>query len=446
MDTTRETIADWIVRQRWYSGKGSLPRLRTLAELPLPSLDPDASVRLLLFADDSDDRIPVYLVPVVERGTIPKGAGPTLIGRCDEGRYLFDGPEDPAFAPSLLAAMTGGVSELGDAPIRSTAVLRGEQSNTSVIVAREGAVDLIVKVFRVVHHGENPDAVIQSTLSEAGIPFVPRFFGQVVGEWTDGHGETGVGHLAVVQEFVTGAEDAWRVALRAEGAGESFATQAHELGRATAVMHEVLAERLPTRDATVGDQVTMVAIWHARLATAIRDLPELEASRAAIEAAYDAAQDAVWPRLQRIHGDLHLGQVLHAPDGRWTFIDFEGEPLRSLYERTQPEPSLRDVAGMLRSFEYAAAAGEAARIAAGGERSTATPDQWAAEARAAFIAGYQDAASSDPLTHRVLLDALELDKAVYEVSYEARNRPEWVGIPLRAIARLTAARRDSAHV
>ncbi|MBI5161098.1 MAG: aminoglycoside phosphotransferase [Micrococcales bacterium] len=435
MASTQESIESWIVHQRWYSGKGSAPRLRPLAALPIPSTDPAAAISLLLYADDSDDRIPVYQIPVVERHARPDS--PAVIGRSDAGGWLVDGPHDLAFATSLLVAMTGGSSELGDAPVLGASVLTGEQSNTSIVVPRDGAVDLVIKVFRVVHHGDNPDAELQSVLSAAGIPFVPRFFGEIVGEWTDGHGGQGSGHLGVLQEFITGAEDGWRIALSAAQQSRTFAAEARELGAATAVMHAALADRLETRDPSVGDVVGMVAIWHGRLAAAVRDAAGLEPWRPRIEAAYDAAQDEVWPQLQRIHGDLHLGQVLRSPDRRWVFIDFEGEPLRSMSERTRPEPALRDVAGMLRSFDYAAAAG---RLGASGAQDDADPSAdaraWSEECRAAYLAGYAAAASGDLRTHQVLLDALELDKAVYEVSYEARNRPGWLPIPMTALARI----------
>lgn len=421
MASTRESIEAWIPAQRWYSGKGTSPRLRQLAALPVHSTEPGAKVSLLLLADDSDPRMPVYQIPVVERSD--RRQIPALIGQADSGGWLFDGPRDPAFAPSLLVAMTGGSDELGEAPIASSSALTGEQSNTSIVVAREGALDLMIKVFRVVHHGDNPDAELPSVLSAAGIPFVPRFFGEIVGEWTDGHGDEGSGHLGVVQEYVSGAEDAWRIAVRAAEQNVPFVAEARELGCATAVMHAALAERLESREPSVGDTVGMVAIWHARLASAVADAPALEPWRPRIEAAYDAAQREVWPLLQRIHGDLHLGQILRSPDARWVFVDFEGEPLRLMAERNRPEPALRDVAGMLRSFDYAAAAGEPAA-------------RWSTDCRAAFLDGYASVSISNPRTHQVLLDALELDKAVYEVSYEARNRPGWLHIPLGGVSRI----------
>lgn len=145
-----------------------------------------------------------------------------------------------------------------------------------------------------------------------------------------------------------------------------------------------------------------------------------------------------WPLLQRIHGDYHLGQVLRAPSGTWAVIDFEGEPLRPLSERVLPDLALRDVAGMLRSFDYA---GGSARVAG------ADPEQvrvWVEEAQTAFLAGYADSPGRQeaPATggeiglDDPLLRALLLDKALYEAVYEARNRPDWLSIPLSAIDHL----------
>ena len=142
-----------------------------------------------------------------------------------------------------------------------------------------------------------------------------------------------------------------------------------------------------------------------------------------------------WPRLQRVHGDYHLGQVLSVPqaqDSQWVIIDFEGEPLRPMRERSTGDIALRDVAGMVRSFDYVA--GAVAHQA--GLASDAAAQDWALAARAAFLAGYAETSGGDLAEYRALLDAFELDKALYEALYEARNRPEWLGIPVSAIQRL----------
>jgi predicted trehalose synthase len=162
-----------------------------------------------------------------------------------------------------------------------------------------------------------------------------------------------------------------------------------------------------------------------RLDAAIREAPELEAHRAEIERVFELARVAPWPARQRIHGDYHLGQVLTAPGLGWVLVDFEGEPLRPMAERTQLDIPLRDVAGMLRSFHYVAGC-----LAL--EKSLEVSD-WAVSAREAFLDGYVEASGYDVREHRALLDAFEIDKALYEAVYEARNRPHWLEIPVRAI-------------
>ena len=141
--------------------------------------------------------------------------------------------------------------------------------------------------------------------------------------------------------------------------------------------------------------------------------------------------------LQRIHGDYHLGQVLDVPDRGWVLLDFEGEPLRPISERSDPDLALRDVAGMLRSFDYAAHQAESGDLPPAQAR--AWGQAWAARCREDFCLGYADVHGQDPRDHPALLVALELDKALYEVVYEARNRPDWIDVPLRAVARLTGS-------
>ena len=142
---------------------------------------------------------------------------------------------------------------------------------------------------------------------------------------------------------------------------------------------------------------------------------------------YALALGTVWPALQRIHGDYHLGQVLQAPGRGWVLVDFEGEPMRPMEERRRPDSAVRDIAGMLRSFDYVAASLDR-------ERPREEMAEWARSARRSFLGGYEHR-MGEPATGP-LLDAFELDKAVYEAIYEARNRPDWLPIPLGAIARL----------
>lgn len=416
-----------MARQRWYAGKGGVPRLRTVGDIPLPSPDAEADVHILLLADDADPRRAVYQVPVVERRDVPEGFEEHLIGPNGD-RAVFDGPFDPAFAAALLGAIRGDAHPSGPHQVTGSGVLTGEQSNTSIVVSTRAAGEVVVKVFRVVQHGQNPDAELQGVLSESGTPYVPHFVGALDAEWRDAGETLGEGQLAVAQEFLRGAEDAWLTARRAVDAGRDFSREAHALGRATAALHATLAARLPTEAPDPASVAAVTQMWTARLEAAIRDVPALAAYKDAIQTAYARAAAGEWPRLQRIHGDLHLGQILHATAGgveRWVFIDFEGEPLRTIEERTRPEPPLRDLAGMLRSFDYAAASSSHPEAGA-----------WSRRAGDAYLDGYAEGGGSIP--DHALLTAFELDKAVYEASYEARNRPSWLPIPVRAIERLSS--------
>jgi predicted trehalose synthase len=139
------------------------------------------------------------------------------------------------------------------------------------------------------------------------------------------------------------------------------------------------------------------------------------------------------PDLQQVHGDYHLGQVLHTAARGWIVLDFEGEPLRPLSERLAPDLPLRDVAGMLRSFDYAA---RHATLGTADPEAARGAEAWARECREAFLDGYGAATGRDPRDDAVLLDALELDKALYEAVYETRNRPDWAVIPMAAVRRL----------
>ncbi|GAA3296021.1 hypothetical protein GCM10020295_24670 [Streptomyces cinereospinus] len=154
--------------------------------------------------------------------------------------------------------------------------------------------------------------------------------------------------------------------------------------------------------------------------------PYVPGLRSAYEALADLAAEGQTWTAQRVHGDLHLGQCLRSPAGEWSLIDFEGEPARPLAERRMPQPAARDIAGMLRSFDYAA-------------HSVRPPvPGWAEHCRAAYCSGYAEAAGRDPRTDPVLLRAHETDKAVYEVVYEARHRPDWLSVPLSAVRRLAS--------
>ena len=424
MDSTLACLERWMPRQRWYSSKGTTPRLRLLGDLGMASTDPAALVRVLIVVDESANPAVTYQVPLVERRT-PPSPPDHVIGTTPDGRTLVDGPSDAAYTDALVREVAPHLSGA------EASVLTGEQSNTSIIFRAADADPVICKVFRQLHPGINPDIELQSALASAGSVHVPRAVGDLQGRWQDRSDPraTCQGALAFAQEFLPGVEDAWRVALRAAHNDETFAAPAHALGAATADVHLNLARLFPTVPSDRAARDSAAAAWRRRLGIAISEVPALQRHREAISRVYDRALGTVWPPMQRIHGDYHLGQVLHVPARGWVLLDFEGEPMRPISERLRPDSALRDVAGMLRSFDYVAGS-------LGSHEAPSRLETWAQQSRDAFLGGYEHR-SGQPATGP-LLDAFELDKAVYEAIYESRNRPDWLPIPLAAIDRLVS--------
>jgi predicted trehalose synthase len=435
-----DALPAWVAGQRWYAGKGSAPRLERIGGWTIERGGVRVSTHYIL--DRGVDAIRLYQVPLTERELPLEGIAP--IGRA-RGRHVYDAPHDPAYAPALLDLILSessvedarGHRQPGTRPISvvDSAVLRGEQSNTSIICQVEDGPPVILKIFRTLHHGDNPDVILQSAIAATGSPLVPTSVGYLSGQWRDSGRPDRLarGNLAFAQEFIPDAEDGWRIALTAAVTGADFSEQARAIGAATSEVHATLASVLPSREATANDVDEIVAGMNGRLDLALREVPSLEEHRAPIRSLFEAARDARWPRLQRIHGDYHLGQVLAAPGRGWVLVDFEGEPLRPMAERSEPDVILRDVAGMLRSFDYVAGS---VSLTTGGE----SPAEWASAARQGFLDGYVAASGNDVRHHRELLDAFEIDKALYEAVYEARNRPDWITIPVAAIRRLAERR------
>ncbi|AMM20505.1 phosphotransferase [Frondihabitans sp. PAMC 28766] len=444
MSTVAPSLPGWMARQRWYASKGRAPVLRVVGSMEA-AID-DGLVMTLLMIDEAPTVPVLYQVPLVARTTPLPGGDAAFIGSSD-GLYLYDGPHDPVYAAGLLDTLArqrhvDGSDVVADGHLVSdpgrvvrSKVLEGEQSNTSIIydvVDSDGVSSkVITKVFRVLHHGDNPDVTSQAALTQGGSTRVPESFGYLTASWPDPGRSEGQahGHLAFAQEFLAGSEDAWRVALDAARHGIDFTAAARDLGTATAEVHATLAAELGTVEAGPDEIDSALESMRRRITTASREVPEIAAFADAVSRVYDAAALASWPRLQRIHGDLHLGQALQSPERGWVLLDFEGEPLRPMPERSRPDVTLRDVAGMLRSFDYVA--GSLAQ-----ERPAVDAAAWAHEARRAFVDGYVASSGVDVRAQRALLDAFEIDKAVYEAIYESRNRPSWVGIPLAAVGRL----------
>ncbi|MCI3273211.1 maltokinase N-terminal cap-like domain-containing protein [Streptomyces cylindrosporus] len=433
-------LREWLPRQRWFAGKGrpvtgfslvaATELLPATAKLGLYHLLVRAHQPSSIGAEPHPGDCYQLLIGV--REALPPRLAPALIGHVEEGplagRTVYDALYDTRPAEVLLEAMRtrariGALRfdrEAGQ-EIRAGLVPRAvtaEQSNSSVIYGDT----FILKLLRRVVPGVNPDLELPLALAREHCPRVPAPTAWLRAELA---GEPYV--LGVLQPFLQGAADGWELALRELAKGEDFGAEARALGRATAEVHLALARALPT--VTLGHtQLQRLADGMIeRLEAAAQAVPALHPYVPALHSAFSAladlaAEGQTWTA-QRVHGDLHLGQCLRAPDGEWFLIDFEGEPARPLAERRMPQPAVRDIAGMLRSFDYAA-------------HSAGPPAEgWADTCRAAYCSGYAEVSGRDPRTDPVLLRAYETDKAIYEVVYEARHRPDWLSVPMTAIER-----------
>jgi maltokinase len=367
-----DALVAWCASQRWYAANDQTVRsAAVVASEPIPG---GAGLHWLLLAVGFEAGASATYQLVVDQG-----GGPDAVDRPEVLRWMF---------PHLN--------------VDKVVLLGGEQSNTSLVI--DGSV--IVKVFRRVGPpGErNPDVEVVQALWDHGFRSVAEPLGDFTREDRD---------LGVARRFLPGAASGWDMALE----DPWFMDEVGDLGRVTAQLHVAMAEAF---GAAPGDAAAWAAAMHAQLARV--PLPDgLDAA-----ARYDTFATSPDPGSAiRIHGDYHLGQVLHR-GGHWYLLDFEGEPARPVAERVAPSSPLRDVAGMLRSFGYAAAVGE-------------LPPVWEREARQRYLAGYLSNDAVAPLLPADIvpvLTAFELDKAVYEVGYERASRPDWEHVPMAAVRRL----------
>ena len=452
-DELRGLLRDWLPQQRWFAGKGR--ELTDVGIARLTELQDAGAARILhalVTVDYGDPHGPAqdtYQLLLSLRRDVAEGYHGFLLGDCSEG-LVYDGLHDPLGAAALLRGLKDGqavgnlrmiaTTELEELPGLAVGV---EQSNTSIIYGDA----YILKVFRRLHAGINPDLELTRALAEAGSPHVATPLGWIEGDLPgpDGSGST----FALLQTFLRGGTEGWKLAvasvrdlyaeldLHPDEVGGDFAAESERLGTATAEVHTMLARVLESRTATAEESRASAEQMRERLTAAVAIVPDLAPYEAALRAAYDELAQLDQPvPIQRVHGDFHLGQVMRTDSG-WALLDFEGEPVRPLSERTALMSPLRDVAGMLRSFDYAARSLLMER-----PQSSATPalnvraEEWADRNRAAFCEGYTAGGGADPRDQSALLRAFELDKAVYEVVYEARHRPTWLTIPLGAVARL----------
>jgi maltokinase len=443
-----DALAAWLVTQRWFAGKGrSLRDLAIVADTQLVGGDPE--LRHLIVAASHGTTVDYYQVLAGLCRRLPARLRHCRIGPAGDGRQAYDALHDADLTKPLLAAIATEAS-IGSLQMRKvpgatfetgldSLVLSAEQSNTSLVFGDES----ILKVFRRLAPGPNPDLEVTTALARLGSPNVAEPLG-----WMETRLEGVATSLAILSRYLRLASDGWLLAatsvrdlyaiegadggMRAADAGGDFAGEAHRLGVATAQVHADLAAAFGTDELSPDAAGDLTERMFRNLDMARAAVPELNRYTDMIGHAYARLTKLRGPfPVQRVHGDYHLGQVLRTETG-WVVLDFEGEPATPLAQRRARSSPLRDVAGMLRSFEYAAR-----------HQLVGHPDQamlneaardWVRRNGSAFCAGYAEAGGLDPAANEVLLRALQLDKAVYEVLYEARHRPSWLQIPLESLA------------
>jgi maltokinase len=447
-----QELQRWVVEQRWFASKSrEVTQLNVTEAVPLRSESP-MLVLALMEAVFSAGTHETYQVPLGLRPA-SEGWSERVICTADE-LTVYDGLADPAFGRELLHRMrqnsevtveegvlgfrwaeNASTSLGGTVDVRPVGV---EQSNSSIVFSDS----LILKAFRRVEPGENPELELLRFLSSRGFPNIAPLAG-----WYDFEGRLVDATLGILQEFLAGARDGWELVLDQLGSDpDGLLAEVRALGEVTGELHTVLGseasdpafspdepsmESLSILTANVDEQIERLFV----------ELPETEATEPILGRGQDVRERlqllshiGAGGKVIRTHGDLHLGQTMLTPDRGWAILDFEGEPARSLPERRLKRSPLRDVAGMLRSFSYAAAG---SRIL----RGVAAPEDWEDRAREAYLEGYREKVEPSLLppgqqATEQLLTVFELEKVVYELRYELNNRPDWVAIPVAGIVRL----------
>ncbi|WP_323793221.1 maltokinase N-terminal cap-like domain-containing protein [Nocardioides sp.] len=459
-----QVLVTYLTKTRWFGGKGrpydvsGVRRIGTLSDTgPYPRV-----VVLLVeltysdVAAGAEDAVELYQVPLALYTDPEHRLDHAFIGWWDDPGmgwvHAYDALHDRqamdrwlqafgAAAPQHVGGLDFHRLPGHDLDLEAVSTLfTGEQSNSSVAFGE----DAVLKVFRKVTPGANPDITTHEVLTRAGSSDVAHLYGWV----SYGEGEQML-HLGMLQQFLRTASDGWDLALTsvrnlyadadlaAREAGGDFAGEAGRLGETLAAVHAELAKGFACSSvpgAFVAEQMRQ------RLTAALDVVPQLAEHESSLRALFDRLAAIEEVPVQRVHGDLHLGQTLRTALG-WKIVDFEGEPAKALSERVLPDSPWRDVAGMLRSFAYAPHAVERQYTDVDDEEADDRHErglEWTARNQRYFVGSYTGGElSADELT---LLDAYVADKAVYETVYETRNRPTWVEIPLRAIARIGASR------
>lgn len=442
-----EMIPSYLARQRWYAGsEDATPGSVEVAEASELWRNEDGAHRLLwALVDAGGARYQVLIGerPGGEQAEFLNGHEQSVLGSAGD-RYYYDGTLDPEMGLALLSVVSDG-AEHAD----RVRPVGAEQSNTSLVYDDR----VILKLFRRLHPGPNPDAEVTTALVSAGFTHAAR----PIARWQRKGWD-----LAFAQQFLAGGTEGWALALTSlrdfyaagdpdpANSGGDLAGEAARLGRMTAELHLAMAEAFGV------DRRALAELWWPAVVDSIQQRlpPAASAIGGGIEARVapfvDLLRQVTDPGpAMRVHGDYHLGQVMRT-DAGWFVLDFEGEPARSLEERLRPSSPLKDVAGMARSFDYAARVAMSER---GGEEQEGLEERvraWDRHNREAFIGGYRSTkvvgslGPPDESSWTPVLAGYEMDKALYELDYEKAYRPDWVSIPLAAIARLLRSARAAA--
>jgi maltokinase len=466
-----QILTDWLPGQRWFAAKGvQLERIDLASQSRLFDDLDGAAVDHVLVEVESPLGVQHYQLFIGWRETVPENLQRWAIGELD-GRTGYDALHDPGFTSALIAGLAAGrewgelrlIPEPGAVidPSATGRVLSGEQSNTSIIYtapATSAARDPfggILKVYRRLEPGTNPDVEVHRALHKEHSFSVARPLAVLEAD-LDGQPTT----LGFLSAFFRAAEDGWDLATSAvaallaasdgastapsedgnsappseDGNSAQFTEESKRLGATVGEIHRDLAHAFTSRELSRDAWQDVVGAMITEAQRVAGFVPPIAERLDRIVATFERARDLdTAVVVQRVHGDLHLGQTLRTPTG-WAVIDFEGEPAKSLAERKSHTLAAKDVAGMLRSFDYAANHLRPSGVDSPEQVAAAT--EWATANREAFLAGYASVDGAPPLGAVEVITAFELDKAVYEVAYEHGNRPSWTAIPLHAVDNL----------
>ncbi|NEB75706.1 phosphotransferase [Streptomyces sp. SID14478] len=423
-------LARWLPDQRWFAGRDH--RITDLSVVTATQLTTDCFHLLIRVEQHGEQDSVHYQLLLGATDRIPPRTRRHVLGEIEgptgHALLVHDAVHDHRAMVHLLDRIRrgGAMKNLRFESFPRTGVPSGlaphvldtEQSNTSIVYGNQ----LILKLFRRVQPGINPDLEVPAALARYGYARVPAptaWFHTMTPFFAT---------LGVVQPYLTDAADGWALARESAARRTDFVEEARQLGRATAELHVALSETFPVTAAPADHSIRLADAMTHRLRQAAAHVPALRAYAPALTGVFaDFALSGHDLPLQRIHGDFHLGQVLRAGD-EWHIVDFEGEPSKPLTERRGDHSPVGDIAGMLRSFDYAAHTDTSPRTA------------WAQRSRAAFCDGYAESGRFAPHAIATVLRAHEADRAVYEVLYEAAHRPDWIAVPLTAVDRMCRAR------